>query len=647
MNKALNQNSVEDFDHQKTLVTGHTGFVGKHVVQSYGAIPFAGANGRIDLGSPEDIEAYLSTIEFDCVIHLAAQSHVPTSITDPVATINSNVIGTINLLSALQVCGFKGRFLYVSSGDVYGRVSEADLPISERQTVNPGNPYAVSKVAAENYCLQLAPRVSFDIMIARPFNHIGLGQSSQFVVPKLLQEARNASKSKIPRPIVAGNLEVTRDFSDVRDVVSAYFAILQNGKNQQIYNVCSGKETRVAELLNYAKEYFDIDNRIEINPKFVRPNEQLRAVGTNKKLNADTGWTPVYSPTETVKEMIEELENKSIGKSALVTGITGQDGAYLAQHLLNKGYKVFGLAPRRSTDTNWRLRFLGIENKVQLLEGDVTDLSSLIRAMEKSEASEVYNLAAQSFVGSSWDQPILTANVTGTAVTNLLEAVRIVNPSARFYQASTSEMFGLIQETIQSETTPFYPRSPYGVAKLYGHWMTVNYRESFGMHASSGILFNHESPLRGLEFVTRKVTDAASRIAVGLQNELRLGNIDAKRDWGFAGDYVDAMWRMVQADSPDDYVVATGVTSTVRQMCEIAFEYLSLDHEKYIVIDEAFYRPAEVEVLLGDPAKAKANLGWEPTVDLYGLITSMVDADMERLNSAITITESEEFKQAA
>ena len=239
-------------------------------------------------------------------------------------------------------------------------------------------------------------------------------------------------------------------------------------------------------------------------------------------------------------------------KNALITGITGQDGAYLAKLLLGKGYRVFGLHARRSTDTLWRLRHLGIESEVNLIDGDLTDLSAVIRAMEKSAAEEVYNLGAQSFVGSSWDQPLLTANVTGVGALNVLEAVRIVNPKARFYQASTSEMFGLIQESMQSETTPFYPRSPYGVAKLYAHWMTVNYRESFGLHASSGILFNHESPLRGIEFVTRKVTDAVARIKQGKQKELRLGNIDAKRDWGFAGDYVEAMWLMLQQDTPDD-----------------------------------------------------------------------------------------------
>lgn len=319
-------------------------------------------------------------------------------------------------------------------------------------------------------------------------------------------------------------------------------------------------------------------------------------------------------------------------KRALITGITGQDGAYLAKLLVDKGYQVFGLHARRATDTLWRLRYVGVESAVELLDGDLTDLSSLIRAMEKSQATEVYNLGAQSFVGTSWEQPILTTQVTGVGTLNVLEAIRIVNPKARFYQASTSEMFGLIQEAMQSETTPFYPRSPYGVAKLYSHWMTVNYRESFGLHASSGILFNHESPLRGIEFVTRKVTDAVARIKQGKQKELRLGNIDAKRDWGFAGDYVEAMWLMLQQDKADDYVIATGLTTTVRDMCTIAFAHVGLKHEDHVVIDPLFYRPAEVEILLGNPAKAKATLGWVAKTDLTTLITGMVDADMVRVN---------------
>lgn len=318
-------------------------------------------------------------------------------------------------------------------------------------------------------------------------------------------------------------------------------------------------------------------------------------------------------------------------KNALITGITGQDGAYLSKLLLDKGYEVHGVLARRSTDTLWRLRELGIDKDVRLVDGDLTDLSSMIRAIETSKATEVYNLGAQSFVGSSWQQPLLTAQVDGIGALNVLEAVRIVNSEAHFYQASTSEMFGLIQAEMQDEKTPFYPRSPYGCAKLMAHWMTVNYRESFGMHASSGILFNHESPLRGIEFVTRKVTDAVARIKLGFQDELRLGNIDAKRDWGFAGDYVEAMWLMMQQPAGDDYVVATGVTTTVREMCEIAFGHVGLKTQDHLVIDPKFFRPAEVDVLLGNPAKAKAKLGWAPKTTLEQLITMMVDADIRRL----------------
>ena len=318
-------------------------------------------------------------------------------------------------------------------------------------------------------------------------------------------------------------------------------------------------------------------------------------------------------------------------KSALITGLTGQDGAYLAKLLLDKGYQVHGLVARRSSDTRWRLRELGIESQINYLDGDLADACSVQRAVLKAKPDELYNLGAQSFVGSSWDQPITTGIVDGLGVTHMLEAIRQFSPHTRFYQASTSEMFGLIQAEQQDENTPFYPRSPYGVAKLYGHWITVNYRESFNLHASSGILFNHESPLRGIEFVTRKVSDAVARIKLGKQRELRLGNIDAKRDWGFAGDYVEAMWLMLQQDKADDYVVATGVTTTVREMCRIAFAYVELDYQEHVVIDPAFFRPAEVEVLLGNPGKAERVLGWTPKTSLETLIQSMVDADLKRV----------------
>jgi GDPmannose 4,6-dehydratase len=317
---------------------------------------------------------------------------------------------------------------------------------------------------------------------------------------------------------------------------------------------------------------------------------------------------------------------------ALITGITGQDGAYLSQLLLGKGYEVFGLLRRSASSEviDTRLRWLGVQDKVTMLDGNLTDLSSLIRVMEEAKPDEVYNLGAQSFVKTSWTQPLLTGQVTAIGVGNMLEAVRLVAPKARFYQASSSEMYGLIQEPIQSESTPFYPRSPYAVAKLYGHWMTVNYRESFGLHASSGILFNHESPLRGLEFVTRKITDGVARIKLGLASELPLGNLDAKRDWGHARDYVQAMYLMLQQDVPDDYVVATNRTTTVREFCRIAFAHVGLDYEKHVTVNPAFLRPAEVEVLHGNPAKAEAKLGWKPETSLEQMVQEMVEADLKR-----------------
>ncbi len=321
---------------------------------------------------------------------------------------------------------------------------------------------------------------------------------------------------------------------------------------------------------------------------------------------------------------------------ALITGITGQDGAYLSKLLLDKGYEVFGLVRRSSTaDVNdVRLRYLGIADKVRLLDGNLIDLSSLIRVIREVKPNEVYNLGAQSFVKSSWQQPLLTGNVTGLGAAHVLEAIRLEQPEARFYQASSSEMYGLIQEPMQSERTPFYPRSPYAVAKLYGHWMTVNYRESFGLHASSGILFNHESPLRGIEFVTRKITDGVARIKLGLARELTLGNLDAKRDWGHARDYVEAMWLMLQQKTPDDYVVATGRTVTVREFCRLAFAHVKLDYEEFVRVDPAFLRPAEVEVLLGDASKAKAKLGWSASTSIEDLIREMVEADLARHRAA-------------
>lgn len=320
-------------------------------------------------------------------------------------------------------------------------------------------------------------------------------------------------------------------------------------------------------------------------------------------------------------------------KRALITGLTGQDGAYLAQFLLSKNYEVHGIVRRSASAdvVDARLRWLGIDLQIHVHDGNLTDLSCLIRIVRDVNPDEVYNLGAQSFVKSSWQQPLLTGSVTAMGAHNMLEAVRLMAPNTRFYQASSSEMYGLIQEPVQSETTPFYPRSPYAVAKLYGHWMTVNYRESFGLHASSGILFNHESPLRGIEFVTRKITDGVARIKLGLTDTLALGNLDATRDWGHARDYVRAMWLMLQQDEADDYVVATGRTTSVREFCDMAFSHAGLDMNDHVVIDPRFLRPAEVDVLFGDATKAKEKLGWTPKYSLEALVSEMLEADIERV----------------
>ena len=316
-------------------------------------------------------------------------------------------------------------------------------------------------------------------------------------------------------------------------------------------------------------------------------------------------------------------------KVALITGITGQDGSYLAELLLEKGYKVYGMVRRSSVEKFERLA--GFIDKITLLQGDLLDPYSLVSVLQDVRPTEVYNLAAQSFVPTSWKQPVLTSEFTAIGVTKLLEAIRSVDPSIRFYQASSSEMFGKVREVPQTELTPFYPRSPYGVSKVYGHYITVNYRESYNLFAVSGILFNHESPRRGLEFVTRKVTNTVAKIKLGLADELRLGNLDAKRDWGFAGDYVRAMWLMLQQDKPDDFVIATGETRTVRELVETAFSCVDLDWEKYVKIDQKFFRPAEVELLVGDPSKAKKVLGWTPSVTFPQMVEMMVKSDLAEL----------------
>jgi GDPmannose 4,6-dehydratase len=319
-------------------------------------------------------------------------------------------------------------------------------------------------------------------------------------------------------------------------------------------------------------------------------------------------------------------------KRALITGITGQDGSYLAELLLDKGYEVIGMV-RRSSTTNFE-RIAHLLDRLTIAQGDMLDEFSIINALTAHRPNEVYNLAAQSFVQASFSQPVFTGDVTGLGVTRILDAIRIVDPDIRFYQASSSEMFGMVREVPQVETTPFHPRSPYGVAKVYAHWITVNHRESYGLHASSGILFNHESPRRGLEFLPRKISHAVARISLGLDTEIGVGNLEAQRDWGYAPDYVEAMWLMVQQDTPDDFVIATGETHTVRKLCEVAFAHVGLEWDRHVVEDEKFYRPAEVDLLIGNPTKAAEVLGWTPTLGFEDLIATMVDADIERLRSS-------------
>jgi GDPmannose 4,6-dehydratase len=319
--------------------------------------------------------------------------------------------------------------------------------------------------------------------------------------------------------------------------------------------------------------------------------------------------------------------------TAIITGITGQDGSYLADFLLGKGYRVIGMVRRSSTVTFERIEH--IQDNIEIIQGDLHDQSSLVWLIEEHRPDEVYNLAAQSFVPTSWKQPVLTGEVTALGVTRMLEAIRLVNPATRFYQASSSEMFGKVREVPQTEATPFYPRSPYGVAKVYGHWITVNYRESYNLYTCSGILFNHESPRRGLEFVTRKITHGAARIKLGFANELRLGNLESRRDWGYALDYVEAMWLMLQQESPGDYVVCTGKTHSVREFCEAAFNHVGLDYKDYVVQDPRFYRPAEVDLLVGDPSKAQEELSWKPRVSFENLVRLMVDSDLKMLGKEI------------
>ena len=499
----------------------------------------------------------------------------------PWETLENNILSQLNIIRACLELKLRPRILIVSSAEIYGQVSSDQLPLDEDSAIRPTNPYSVSKVAQDMLGLQYYLSHDLPIMRARPFNHIGPGQNDRFVAPAFAMQIAGIEEGQREAVINVGNLTAKRDFTDVRDIVRAYRLIVEKGRPGEAYNVASGVAHSIGRLLEILLGLSEIDIEVRVDPARLRPVDVPEIRGDSGKLRRDTGWQPSLSFEEDAERCIGRLpqpwatnvkDNSPMTKRALITGITGQDGSYLAEFLLNKGYQVYGMVRRTSTVRYERIQ--NIQRDLNLIQGDMGDLSSLITAISSVEPDEVYNLAAQSFVPTSWNQPVFTGETTGLGVTRLLDAVRTVNPSIRFYQASSSEMFGKVREVPQTESTPFYPRSPYGVAKVYGHWITVNYRESYDMFACSGILFNHESPRRGMEFVTRKVTYHAAKIKLEMTNEIRIGNLDSKRDWGYAGDYVRAMWLMLQQDEPDDFVIATGQTHSVERLLEVAFGHV-------------------------------------------------------------------------
>ena len=599
-----------------------------------------------DVTDAAAVQAAVADARPQAVYHLAGWADVAASWREPAAALRLNAEGTLHVLEASRKAGV-ARVLCVSSAEVYGLVSAEDLPLREDAPQRPLNPYAATKVAADALALQAFLGHGLGVLRVRPFNHIGPGQSEQFVAPAIaarIARAERDGQDEIP----VGNLTPRRDLTDVRDVARAYRLLVERGEPGEVYNVCSGRDLAVKELAERLVALADRPLTLVPDPELQRPVDLPVLRGDYGRLRATRAGSP-RSPSSRPSATCSTTSGPASGPTtpppwrhcdrdrALITGITGQDGSYLAELLLEKGYEVVGMV-RRSSTTNFE-RIAHLQDRLVLdpytASGDLLDEGSLIAILQEYRPQEVYNLAPQSFVQTSFNQPVLTGEITALGVTRLLDAIRIVDPSIRFYQASSSEMFGKVQEVPQTERTPFYPRSPYGVAKLYGHWITVNYRESYGLHASSGILFNHESPRRGLEFLPRKVSHGVARIKLGLTNELRLGNLDAERDWGFAGDYVEAMWRMLQQDEPGDYVVATGETHSVREFCEVAFGHVGLRWEDHVVIDEKFFRPAEVDLLIGDATYARKTLGWEPRTSFEALARLMVEADLDLLSGRL------------
>ena len=616
----------------RTLITGAHGFVGRHLLAELGddAVPLE--------ADVTDLDALVRGLRDErpaAVVHLAAHSSVASSWEDEGDVWLVNTVGTVNVLSAVASEAPEARVLVVSTGDVYGRASV--FPTPEDAPVQPLSPYAAAKAAAE-LAVDRARRVQgVDAVVVRSFSHIGPGQAEAFAVGSWAAQVARLEQAG-GGALRVGDLEVRRDFTDVRDVCRAYRLLLDRKVPAGTYNVASGVAVRLAEVVEVLRSLARCPVTVEPDPERRRAADIPVQQGDAARLALATGWRPELplgaDPRRDARLRSsgragrEDNRQMSRDRRALITGVTGQDGSYLAELLLEQGYEVFGMTRRASTENVERIGHL--VDRITLVQGDLLDAHSLEEALRVAKPSEVYNLAAQSFVPTSWNQPVLTAEFTAVGVTRVLEAIRSIDPEIRLYQASSSEMFGKVREVPQNELTPFHPRSPYGVAKAYAHHITVNYRESYDLFAVSGILFNHESPRRGLEFVTRKISDGVARIKLGLAEELRLGNTEARRDWGFAGDYVRAMWLMLQQDEPRDYVVATGVEHSVQDFVDRAFAAAELEQDDRVVIDSGLLRPAEVDHLIGDASRARDELGWEPEVSFDRLVEMMVASDLER-----------------
>lgn len=585
------------------------------------------------------------------VIHLAAMHFIPYCNAHPDETLAVNTVGLQNMLLAIED-PHEARFVFTSTGAIY---TPALDPHREDSPALPMDVYGASKLVGEWLLeFQRAKTPGFSPRVARLFNVYGPGETNRHVLPDILGHTRRGDDLPL------GNVEPKRDYVYVDDVADVLVGLLDGPEPPGPVNVGTGSSYSVVELVDTLRGITGRPLRILTDPERVRksdrPNLQadtsrLRELfpwympisleeGLRRTLAAELPWLAMatrslyshvcHGNPEAGAKSTPSVRSRHM-KRALVTGITGQDGLYLAEFLLSQGYEVSGMVRGQSNPRGEKVR--EIVPAVELIEGDLGDMASLINVVEQVQPDEVYNLGAISFVGLSFKQPELTANVTGLGVLRMLEAIRVVagaqNNPIRFYQASSSEMFGRVRETPQNELTPLHPRSPYGVAKIFGHNITVNYRESYGIHACAGILFNHESPRRGLEFVTRKITNAIARIKLGLQDHIVLGNLDAERDWGFAGEYVEAMWMILQQDKPDDYVIATGETHSVREFLDIAFATVGIDDwAPYVRQDPRFMRPADVDLLVGDAGKARAQLGWKPSVGFEQLVHMMMESDL-------------------